>query len=527
MRNEGFALTSKLPLQINVSSCWTAKNCQKIILQATVFHKRTSDLLLNEEVAIYRKRVSLKRLPQSLVTLVDHTIDPLRTMLSRPGLDNDRRATIALHCSKTITQYKFDLMALTIATAEDTARAHAQIAIDAKKELRLLDGDQPQYSTEELIKAIDTRDENMQKRAQQFLDHQLQSFFEQAPMGINDDGSSVPVGAILEDKQAYFALKDLLYRLQTQNLPSRLSLRARRERALVKSIQNLLCKRPDIIVRRIDKSKVFYVSNAVDFARKGADYMVKTEAYREVTSEYSIKGHLKPTTLLVTFDVTILYTMIPRQGALEALMGFWEKYSKRGRIGTLSINDILRMARLVLDTNCFAYDGKYYLQIRGGAMGSTFTQTLANIYMLKWEQPLVKYQQLRSEIYGRYIDDVFMTTNSSRNGITAELEKDKTLDQNIDISYTIHSTVEFLDVAVKNDNGQLTTSVFHKPAAEPYILPYTLDHPRHIHRNILYAALLRAARISSNVHDFTMERIRIDMSLLLTDYPPTFISMHT
>jgi hypothetical protein len=119
--------------------------------------------------------------------------------------------------------------------------------------------------------------------------------------------------------------------------------------------------------------------------------------------KYAIDGRLKPTTLFVTFDVTNLYTMIPRQGALEALIGFLEKYSKHGKIGTLSINDILRMARLVLDTNCFAYEGKYYQQIRGGAMGSAFTQTLANIYMLKWEQPLIKHQQLYSELYGRSV----------------------------------------------------------------------------------------------------------------------------
>jgi hypothetical protein len=33
-------------------------------------------------------------------------------------------------------------------------------------------------------------------------------------------------------------------------------------------------------------------------------------------------------------------------------------------------------------------------------------------------------------------------------------------------------------------------------------------------------------RICSNVHDFTIERIRIDMSLLLNDYPPAFITKH-
>ncbi len=73
--------------------------------------------------------------------------------------------------------------------------------------------------------------------------------------------------------------------------------------------------------------------------------------------------------------------MIPRNGAIEALIRFLDKYSIDRRSGILTIDTILRMARLVLDTNYFAYKHKYYQQIHGGAMGSAFTQVLANIYV--------------------------------------------------------------------------------------------------------------------------------------------------
>ena len=68
----------------------------------------------------------------------------------------------------------------------------------------------------------------------------------------------------------------------------------------------------------------------------------------------------------------------------------------------------------------------------------------------------------------RYIDDVFMTTNSLHQ-INVQLNKIEKKDENIRITRSIGSTVEFLDVLVENNNGQLRTSVFHKPAAEPYI----------------------------------------------------------
>jgi hypothetical protein len=61
----------------------------------------------------------------------------------------------------------------------------------------------------------------------------------------------------------------------------------------------------------------------------------------------------------------------------------------------------MKMARLILDNNCFVYNDKYYRQIRGGAMGSAFTQVLANIYMLEWEQDLIEHQKQYKGLYGR------------------------------------------------------------------------------------------------------------------------------
>ncbi|CAF5035995.1 unnamed protein product, partial [Rotaria sp. Silwood1] len=218
--------------------------------------------------------------------------------------------------------------------------------------------------------------------------------------------------------------------------------------------------------------------------------------------------------------------MIPREGGLHALLRLLEKYSKHGTIGPFSIDMIMKMARLILDTNYFAYINKYYKQTRGGAMGSAFTQVYANIYMLEWEQNLIEYQASKNEIYGRYIDDIFMTTNESYDVITAVLQQAQKQDVNIKINPTISNSVNFLDITITNTNGQLTTSIYHNPTADPYYLPYKSDHPHCIHRNIPYTALVRAAGLCSNLHDFHRERFRIHVSLLLNSYRPHFISNH-
>ncbi|CAF1623403.1 unnamed protein product [Adineta steineri] len=241
---------------------------------------------------------------------------------------------------------------------------------------------------------------------------------------------------------------------------------------------------------------------------------------------YCSLGLLTPTTNFITFDVTDLYTMIPRNGALVALEEFLNERTKNGRINGMTINTLMKLAETVLDTNSFVYEGKYYKQIRGGAMGSPFTMTLANIYMLKWEQSLIQHQKAHNELYGRYIDDVFMTTNLPLNQINILLDQVNNADANINITRSVGSTAEFLDVSVFNNEGQLKTTVFHKPAAAPYILPFLSDHPRHVHRNTIKGALYRAVRLCSHVKDFDQERLHIELTLLLNGYPPKFISYH-
>lgn len=118
-----------------------------------------------------------------------------------------------------------------------------------------------------------------------------------------------------------------------------------------------------------------------------------------------------------------------------------------------------------------------------------------------------------------------MTTNCW-NQMKIQLSRAEKKDPNIGITISMGTTIEYLDVTAMNDQGNLKTSVYHKPAAEPYILPFLSEHPRHIHSNTIKGALFRAARLCSTVEDFDDERRRIEMTLLLNGYPVKFIRYH-
>ncbi|CAF1434692.1 unnamed protein product [Adineta steineri] len=235
----------------------------------------------------------------------------------------------------------------------------------------------------------------------------------------------------------------LLQRYMTP-LPLIDQLRARRELKLVKSVQRKL-KKYKLILRQTDKSSVFHSGYAIDYKQKATKYRQNTGAHEELNvnpfnetiynvthalnqlktmskiaeyqrmnmipvrgktqlaymyflpkshktriidglgllsklKHYIQNGHLKSTTFFVTFDITNLYTMLPQEESLKILGEFLQEHHC-DRVNEISIDTIIELGRIVLQANVFVYGNKFYRQIIGGAMGSAFTLTLANIFM--------------------------------------------------------------------------------------------------------------------------------------------------
>ncbi|CAF4673625.1 unnamed protein product, partial [Rotaria socialis] len=76
---------------------------------------------------------------------------------------------------------------------------------------------------------------------------------------------------------------------------------------------------------------------------------------------------------------------------------------------------------------------------------------------------------------------------------------------NIKLVRQIGRSVPFLDVLIENRKGTLTASVYHKEAAEPYVVPFGSDHPGHVFRNTVDTAIARAVRYSTTLFEFEEE----------------------
>ncbi|CAF1172443.1 unnamed protein product [Rotaria sordida] len=157
-------------------------------------------------------------------------------------------------------------------------------------------------------------------------------------------------------------------------------------------------------------------------------------------------------------------------------------------------------------------------------MGSACTLTLANIVMWQWERQAILPKLPSHEFYGGYIDDIFLASNESETTLKEWLENANLFHPNIKLTYTISKTVSFLDVLLNNNNGVLVSSVYHKLAAEPCLLSFLSDHPRHVFRNVIQTLLMRAILYPSTFEAFNEERRRIRLTLLLNGYPSKYIN---
>ncbi|XP_063793071.1 uncharacterized protein LOC134948780 [Pseudophryne corroboree] len=201
-------------------------------------------------------------------------------------------------------------------------------------------------------------------------------------------------------------------------------------------------------------------------------------------------------------DVNSLYTSIPHSEGLEAVQEFVSRIQEPFGF---HIPLFLQLLRLVLTRNYFLYDGRYYLQAQGCAMGSAVAPAYANIYMFKLEQEFfLNNADYKKHIcwYTRYIDDCFMLWNSSEEAFLEMMTNINHLPSSIKFTFKISTTrVNFLDVIVTNQQSHLETSVYYKPTDRNTLLEASSHHPKALKQGLPHSQMLRIARITSNADD--------------------------
>ena len=251
-------------------------------------------------------------------------------------------------------------------------------------------------------------------------------------------------------------------------------------------------------------------------------YAISLPSYVRDTQDFINKikalGPLPEDTLLVTMDVTSLYTSIPNQQGMDAVLD----HINDDPTAPIPQRYMEKLMDLILKRNHFEFNGKLYLQTGGTAMGTRFAPSFANIFMGKFEQNLLQLYDKPIRLWLRFIDDIFLVFE---HGVD-ELDRFVNLaNSQVDsIKFTVEhnpDSIVFLDTRVKKDprTHNLYTTLYLKPTDTRDFLHFASSHPRRQKTGGPYGQFLRIRRICTRDWDFNLEARALFLAYQRRGYP--------
>ena len=123
-------------------------------------------------------------------------------------------------------------------------------------------------------------------------------------------------------------------------------------------------------------------------------------------------------------------------------------------------------------------------------------------YMDEVETEFSQSQRFKGQVWLKYIDIFFIWTHYEENLYLFRKDLNNFTSTLKFIFEGDRNTINFLDLNVKLNNDELTTSVSIKPTYRHQYLYYMSSHPEHIEQSIVYSQTLRASRLCSFKEDF-------------------------
>ena len=214
------------------------------------------------------------------------------------------------------------------------------------------------------------------------------------------------------------------------------------------------------------------------------------------------------------------FTNIPLDETVSICVN--ELYKDKEIVENLSKSDMKQLLNLACKNTLFVFDGVYYNQIDGVAMGSPLGPHFANSFMNYHEKIWLEECpfEFKPKFYRRYVDDIFVLFENEK-----QLEKfrDYLNSKHKNINFTMElekdGTLPFLDMLIDRNNGQITTSVYRKPTFTGVYTHYQSFLPSIYKIGLLSTILFRYFSICSSFQLFHLQILEFKNIFLRNGYP--------
>ena len=128
---------------------------------------------------------------------------------------------------------------------------------------------------------------------------------------------------------------------------------------------------------------------------KSPHHLHNTQSFVESIKDFTVQ----PAEFITSYDVTVLFTLVPTELAIDITENKLQKdYTLWKRI-QLTTQHQKEHQRFCLHSTYFLFQGKYYEQVKGVAMGSPVSPVLANLCMEFFEEKALRTAQNATRLW--------------------------------------------------------------------------------------------------------------------------------
>ena len=231
--------------------------------------------------------------------------------------------------------------------------------------------------------------------------------------------------------------------------------------------------------------------------------------------------------ILVSMDVTSLYTNIPQEEGVNIVCTAYENFYRDGP--SIPKHSLKKALKLILQENSFQSNERNYLQTHGTAMGTKMAVALANIFTTEIETQILDKSANKPLVWKHYINDIISFWHANRGTVDQFIEQANKHHPTIKFTAEISCTeTTFLDTVIYkskrfNKESILGMRTHFKPTETFQYTFFTTCHPPGVKKGFVKSEALRLLGTNSKKETFEENIDKFKTHLMETGYPRNFI----
>ena len=240
-------------------------------------------------------------------------------------------------------------------------------------------------------------------------------------------------------------------------------------------------------------------------------------------------GQLEANSILFSLDVVSMYPNIPLNELIDSNLRCINKnnpkllHHKNFKYKPELVHKLLE---LILFNNFFQFNGKFYYQKHGIAMGTPCACSTSDIFICDWIEEVFKLFELKPSFYKQYRDDGFGIWTHGLDNLFLFVDTLNLFHPTLKFTLTHGRSLNYLDLIIRiDDQEHIQTETYYKPTDSFAYLHAESNHPKHCMENIGLSQAIRHIRNCSTFSAYQYHTHFLKYNLIRKGYAHHKVSL--